>query len=40
MIFVNKLSEEEKIEKDIFKNLIILIAPFAPHTAEELREQI
>ncbi len=40
MIFVNKLSEEEKIDKDTFKQLIILVSPFAPHTAEELREQI
>lgn len=40
MIFVNKLSEEAKIDKDTFKKLIILVSPFAPHTAEELREQI
>jgi len=46
MIFVNHLSEldlgpvKEKISHDVFEKLIILISPFAPHLAEELREKI
>ena len=38
MILVNQLTEETKINKSDFEKLIILIAPFAPHLAEELRE--
>ena len=40
MILVNQLSEENQIDREIFKNLIILVAPFAPHLAEELWEYI
>jgi len=40
MILVNHLTEQEKISKDTFEKLVILVSPFAPHTAEELREQI
>ncbi|MDR0650569.1 MAG: class I tRNA ligase family protein [Candidatus Peribacteria bacterium] len=37
MILVNKLSELDKIHKDVFQTFIILLAPFAPHLAEEFR---
>lgn len=40
MILVNHLTELEKIDKKTFETLIILVSPFAPHTAEELWEQI
>jgi len=40
MILVNKLSEQEKINKKLFETLIILLAPFAPHLAEEFREKL
>jgi leucyl-tRNA synthetase len=35
MILVNHLSEVEKISKSTFEILSLLIAPFAPHLAEE-----
>ena len=35
MILVNKLSELEKVDKGVFQTFIILLAPFAPHLAEE-----
>ncbi|MDR0606882.1 MAG: class I tRNA ligase family protein [Candidatus Peribacteria bacterium] len=37
MILVNKLSELDKVNKDVFQTFIILLAPFAPHLAEEFR---
>lgn len=40
MILVNALSEEEKISKSAFETLVIMIAPFAPHLAEEFWEQL
>ncbi|MCF7835077.1 GxxExxY protein [Candidatus Gracilibacteria bacterium] len=40
MILVNHLTELEKIDRKTFETLVILVSPFAPHTAEELREQI
>lgn len=40
MILVNHLTEQNKIDKKTFENLVVLIAPFAPHLAEELREQL
>jgi leucyl-tRNA synthetase len=36
MVLVNKLSEAEKISAQIFATLLQLVAPFAPHMAEEL----
>ena len=38
MILVNKLTELEHIDSKSFETLITLVAPFAPHLAEELRE--
>jgi len=35
MILVNTLSELEKVNKEVFQTFIILLAPFAPHLAEE-----
>jgi leucyl-tRNA synthetase len=40
MIFVNHLTDQPKVSKDTFEKLIILVAPFAPHLAEELWEQL
>lgn len=40
MILVNGLSEAEQITKATFEQLVILLAPFAPHLAEELWEQL
>lgn len=35
MILVNKLSELETVSREVFQTFIILLAPFAPHLAEE-----
>lgn len=40
MILVNHLTDIEKIDRKTFETLVILVSPFAPHTAEELWEQI
>ena len=40
MIFVNKLSEVGQISKQTFEALIIMLAPFAPHLAEEFWEKL
>lgn len=40
MILVNHLTECKNISRKTFESLIILISPFAPHLAEELREQL
>ena len=40
MILVNKLSEVDRISKWTFEALIIMLAPFAPHLAEEFREKL
>ncbi|MDD4989252.1 MAG: leucine--tRNA ligase [Candidatus Pacebacteria bacterium] len=36
MVLLNLLETEEKIGKDVFETFLILVAPFAPHIAEEL----
>ncbi len=36
MILVNSLEKEDRIARDLFKALLISLAPFAPHIAEEL----
>lgn len=40
MILVNHLTELEHIDKKTYEILTILISPFAPHLAEELRSQL
>ena len=40
MICVNELSQQKCKNKEMIKNLVILIAPFAPHIAEELWEML
>lgn len=40
MILVNHLTETKEITKKTFEDLVILLSPFAPHLAEELREQL
>ena len=36
MILVNEFETRDKLSKDTFKNFLKLLAPFAPHIAEEL----
>ena len=40
MICVNELSQQKCKNKEMLKTLVILIAPFAPHIAEELWEAL
>ena len=40
MICVNELSQQKCANKELLKKLVIVIAPFAPHMAEELWEQL
>jgi len=40
MIFVNKLDEREEISKQEFETLLKLLAPFAPHMAEEIWHEL
>ena len=40
MICVNELSQLKSKNKELMKTLVVLIAPFAPHIAEELWEQL
>ena len=40
MIFVNFLKKQKNISKDIWKDSILLIAPFMPFVAEELWQEI
>jgi len=40
MICVNELSQQKCKNKEMLKTLVILIAPFAPHIAEELWEML
>ncbi len=41
MEFVNfGFANKEKIGKDVIKRMLLLLAPFAPHTAEELWERV
>ena len=39
MIFLNSAEKEEVVSKEVFEKFILLLAPFAPHLAEELREE-
>ena len=40
MILVNHLTECTTITQKTFEDLIVLVSPFAPHLAEELREHL
>lgn len=40
MILVNHLKKQSTISKDIWKKVILLIAPFMPFTAEELWQEV
>ena len=40
MICVNELSQQKCKNKEMLKTLVVLIAPFAPHIAEELWEML
>ena len=40
MIFVNHLTECQSISRKTFEDLVVLVSPFAPHIAEELREEL
>jgi leucyl-tRNA synthetase len=40
MIYFNHLDKKEYIPKELFKTLISLLAPFAPHIAEELWQEL
>lgn len=40
MILVNKLGEEDQLSKATFEALILMLAPFAPHLAEEFWEKL
>ena len=40
MIAINELSQQKCTSVEVMKDLVALIAPFAPHIAEELWEQL
>ncbi len=40
MILINHLSDQDKLTKQSYEYILQLIAPFAPHLAEEIWEQI
>ena len=40
MICTNELSQQKCKSKEMLKTLVVLIAPFAPHIAEELWEML
>ena len=40
MICVNELGQQKCASRELLKKMIVLIAPFAPHMAEELWEQL
>lgn len=40
MILVNHLTDAPSISRKTYEDLIILISPYAPHLAEEMREQL
>lgn len=40
MEFLNVLEKEEKVSKSTFETFLLLLAPYAPHVAEELWEKL
>jgi len=40
MICVNELGQQKCANRELLKKMVIVIAPFAPHMAEELWEQL
>lgn len=40
MIMMNHCSEQEAISKESYEKICVLLSPFAPHLAEELREKL
>jgi leucyl-tRNA synthetase len=38
MILVNEMDKREKLAVNYYKHLLTILAPFAPHIAEELWE--
>lgn len=40
MVAVNELTQQKCTSKNVLKELVVLIAPFAPHIAEELWQQL
>jgi len=40
MILANHLDKQDSIAKDVFENFVLILAPFAPHMAEELWQSL
>ena len=40
MIFVTELATDEKLHEALWKPFLLLLAPYAPHLAEELWEKL
>jgi len=40
MIFANHLDKKKEISQFVFENFVLILAPFAPHIAEELWSQL
>ena len=40
MIFVNELSQQESLPRSLMEPFVVILAPFAPHLAEELWERL
>ena len=40
MIFVNELNKAKSISKEVIEKFVLILAPFAPHMAEELWERL
>ena len=40
MIFVNHLTKQEKLDKSVLHQFLLILNPFAPHLSEELNEML
>jgi len=40
MIFVNHLTKQEKLDKSVLHQFLLILNPFAPHISEELNEML